>query len=57
MQNLFDEKDNLKEMSQGLNKSTPIFQTKREITGIARSTRSRREQRSGNGPFYYLIVR
>ena len=36
-----------------LNKSTPFFQTKREISGIARS---RREQRSGNGPLYYMIV-
>ena len=49
------ETDILIEMSLRLRKeSTPIFQTKRETPGIARS---RREQRSENGPLNYMIVR
>ena len=42
-------------MSLRLNKPTPIFQ--QETPGIARRPKSRREQRSGNGPLYYMIVR
>ena len=49
--------DNLIEMSLRLNKSTPILQTIQEIPVFARRPRSRREQRSGNGPLYYMIVR
>ena len=54
---MLDGIDNLKEMSLRLNKFTPIFQAIREIPGFARRPRSRREQRSGNGPTYYKIVR
>ena len=49
--------DNLIEMSLRLNKSTPIFQTIQKIPGIATRSRSRREQRLGTGPLYYMIVR
>ena len=44
-------------MSLRLSKSMQIFQTIREIPGIAQIPRSRREQRSANGPIYYRIVR
>ena len=54
---MLDGIDNLIEMSLQLNKSTPSFQTVQEIPGIARRPLSRREQRSGNGPLYYMIVR
>ena len=54
---MLDGIDNLIKMSLRLNKPTPIFQTIQEIPGIARRPRSRREQPSGNGPIYYMIVR
>ena len=44
-------------MSLRLNESTQTFQTIRQVSGIARISRSRREQRSGNGPIYNRIVR
>ena len=40
-----------------LNKFTPIFQTIREIPGIARRPRSMRVQQSGHGLIYYMIKR
>ena len=52
---MLDGIDNLIEVSLRLNKSTPIFQKIQEIPGIARTPRSWREQRSGNGPIYYMI--
>ena len=54
---MLDGTDNLIEVSLRLNKSTPIFQSIQETPGIARRPRSRREQRSGNRPIYYMIVR
>ena len=54
---MLDGKDNLIEISLRLNKSIPTLQTIREVPGNARRPRSRREQRSGNGPNYYMIVR
>ena len=54
---MLDEIDNLIEMSLRLTKSTPIFQTILETPGIARRPRSRREQRSGKGPIYCMIIR
>ena len=53
---MLDGINNSKEMSLRLNKSTPIFLTIQEIPGSKRPI-SRREQRSGNGPLYYMIVR
>ena len=44
-------------MSLRLNKPTPIFQTIQETPGTAATPRSRREQRSGKGRLYYMIVR
>ena len=44
-------------MSLRLSKSTPIVQTKHEKPGFARRPRLRREERSANGPLYYMIVR
>ena len=57
MAKMLDEIDILIEMSLRLNKSTPNFQTIQEILDIARRPRSSREQRSGNGPIYCMIVR
>ena len=54
---MLDGIENLTEVSLRLNKSTPMFRTKQETPGIARRPRSRREQRSENGPLYYMIVR
>ena len=51
------ETDNLIEMSLRLNESSPIFQTIREILGIARRPKSRRKQRLNDGPIYCLIKR
>ena len=53
---MLDGIDNLIEISLRLHKFTPILQTIREIPGIARRPRPRREQRSENGPIYYIIV-
>ena len=44
-------------MSLRHNHSTPNFPKIRETPGNARRPRSRREQRSGNAPIYYMIVR
>ena len=54
---LLDGIDNLIEMFLRLNKSTPIYQTTQEKPGIARKPRLGQEQRLGNGPIYYMIVR
>ena len=54
---MLDGIDNLIEKFHCLNKSTPIFQTTQEKPGIARKPRLGREQRLGNGPIYYMIIR
>ena len=54
---MLDGIDNLIEISLHLKKSTPNFQTLRELPRIARRLRFRREQRSGYGPIYYMTLR
>ena len=49
--------ENLFDMSLRLKESTPNFETIQKILGIARRLKSRREQRSNDGPIYYMIVR
>ena len=55
---MLDEIDNLLEISVQLNRSPPIFQTIREIPGIARRPRTRNDLRLGrNLPIHFMIVR
>ena len=55
---MLDGIENLIEMSLRLNRSTPIFQTKRELRCIARIPRARREQRLGrNRPIHHMLVK
>ena len=49
--------NNLIDVSPLLNESSPNFQLIREIIGIERRARSRREHRLNDGPRYYMIVR
>ena len=55
--NAEDGRDNVIKMSLRLNKPMPNFQTKPEIPGIERRSRSWRERQSGIGPLCNMIVR